>query len=228
MKEKNSITQKNDKIEPTKLPSFSVIPNLSFFSQNSNTLEFDGIEKKLIRYRREDMRIGKKVTNIPSLRYVIYSLTHLNELLSALEISKEYHLRNNRYNTNKIRYLVTTEMQLVFAKEGTPNESVPAHYRMTCEEKENAQCLAAGNIYVKKIGNHFQITKINHKSGDFKPELESMKWALAILLAHEASLPENFLPDTLVIEKINSSGGGETSYSKTKKDLTDDLADHIA
>ncbi|MBX9704272.1 MAG: hypothetical protein K2X39_08990 [Silvanigrellaceae bacterium] len=173
-----------------------------------------------IYYNRANERCGVHSNRESS--FTVYSLPNLLALLNLL---KEADKGSCKFSTNKIRYLVTTDKQLFFALEGTPNAIVPAHYQMSSETIENAKCLAAGNIYLTQ-DNGFKIKKINHKSGDFTPCFDSIKWVLALLLANE-SLLQNFIPETIEIEELDVNGGQAGSYFVTKQNLAELLTPHI-
>jgi hypothetical protein len=90
----------------------------------------------------------------------------------------------------KLRFIVDTDGILWFAPEGRPNRTTPAHYQMTGSPYMDARCLAAGNFYFRKKENQQYTLAITNKSGDFKPKLESLKWAIAILAVNLKNLPD--------------------------------------
>ncbi|MBX9704344.1 MAG: hypothetical protein K2X39_09355 [Silvanigrellaceae bacterium] len=203
------------------------VPDFSIFPAKKSSLVFDNetIVHPIKYNRLEEGRRGKLPAD--SRRYVIYPLANLNDLLNQLKIDKSSQGINS-YSTKKIRYLVTTNYQLMFALEGFPNDKVPHHYHMCGEEKNNAYCLGAGTIFLERNLDQFQITIINHQSGDFSPPVDSLKWVLALLLANESLLPgENFFPDTLKLIEMNAKGSYENDYLTDKVTLTKSLSRHI-
>lgn len=136
----------------------------------------------------------KKITT--SASFSINSLKTLGDLLQEKKQGKE---------TPDLRYLVDTSGTAWFARETRDNEpKAPAHYKMTGERSNAARCKTAGNIFFNE--DYSVLLKINHKSGDFRPSFESIKWLLAILVVNEKALPFD-LPKVLTIEELNYNGG---------------------
>ena len=146
----------------------------------------------------------------------IYPIDFLNVLLE--KIKKNSGVDDNRHT---IRFLVDIYGRLWFAEEGGPGKIIPAHYQITGEPANSARCITAGNITFS--ANHKEIIAINHKSGDFKPPFDTLKWVLAILVANEHRLEAAFvsLAATINIQKLSSSLGsdGEPTYAIEKAEL---------
>lgn len=143
--------------------------------------------------------------------YPIYSISELGELL--------FLLRSKSSTACAVRYLVDTSFHLWFAKEGIASAKTPAHYQMTGEPASSARCIAAGNLYFSP--DYREIIGMNHKSGDFRPHFDSIKWLLAILIAHDDMLSSSSIEVSaaLNIEKLTSSGGHEATYTLEKEEL---------
>lgn len=107
----------------------------------------------------------------------------------------------------KLRFIVGIDGMLWFANEGRPSRTTPAHYQMTGADYLDAQCLAAGNFSFKKENQQYSLA-ITNKSGDFKPNLECLKWAIAILALNLKSSPDLLnIKDEI---KIQSSPSDDT------------------
>ncbi|MCX7116706.1 MAG: hypothetical protein NTW94_02120 [Legionellales bacterium] len=122
-----------------------------------------------------------------------------------------------------LRYLVDTENKLWFALEGPGGgHYTPCHYQMTGEPSSNSRCIAVGNIEISdKAGGGFQVAMLNHKSGDFSPNFDTLQWVLGILLANEKTLSAAniFFAPHLSLEKLTSRGGTDETFSVTKSEL---------
>ncbi|KTD20690.1 hypothetical protein [Legionella londiniensis] len=161
--------------------------------------------------------------------FIIYPLCKLDSLLLVLKENlskKQSNLSEDAWRDDdleessyKIRYLVDENYRVWFAEEGAAGKKIPAHYQMTGESVSSARCIAAGNITFDK--NFGQITAVNHKSGDFRPEFSSIKWLLAILLAGQDLLEKINLKfaDIITIEELSSSGGLEKKHYFSAKSL---------
>lgn len=99
----------------------------------------------------------------------------------------------------KVRFLISNNYELLFAPEGTPNSTVPAHYQMTgAQLQSNASCITAGNF---KINKNKEIVLVNHKSGDFRPTFNSLQWAFAVCFANDVKFAE-----TITIVQLGDRG----------------------
>lgn len=89
-----------------------------------------------------------------------------------------------------------------------PGTKIPVHYQLTGDSRESAACICAGNLFFED--DYKTLKKVNHKSGDFKPSFESLKWLLAVLMTYKQQSREhpsiNF-KETMLIEKLNANGG---------------------
>ena len=149
------------------------------------------------RFRENNLR---KRNEPIELDIKIYPLSKLPELIEKVRGKKL---------THKIRYLVDTNYKLWFAEEGTPSKTIPPHHRMS----NSSFCFSAGNI--RFTADFKSIHWSNHKSGDFQPSFDSIKWLLAILVANQEllksiSLP---LPPQLLINELTSSGGDKAAHT---------------
>ncbi|WP_133130326.1 hypothetical protein [Legionella yabuuchiae] len=130
-------------------------------------------------------------------RLTIYPMAQLHLLLAEL---KEKPLSDFEDEDDyKIRYLLDEEYALWFGLEGFPGARIPAHYQLTGKTRDEATCLAAGNI---QFSSDFKtIVAINNKSGDFRPSFESIKWGLAVLIHNREQISDVVqFSDTLCIE----------------------------
>ncbi len=96
----------------------------------------------------------------------LYPLFSLESLIETTDLEDNYKI---------IRYVVTADNQLIFARNGTASFSVPFHTEMA------THCLTAGDIF---INENNQIAAINNSSGHFRPDWPSMVFLLRILLNH--------------------------------------------
>lgn len=141
----------------------------------------------------------------------IYPLSELPALIEVLRAKVDPKLKL------KIRYMVDTAGKLWLAEEGGASSLIPAHYQMTGASAKEASCIAAGNITFSE--DYKTIDVINHKSGDFVPAFDSLKWLLAILVANTDVLAPVTLPPILSIERLSSAGGFEEACPLEKKPL---------
>lgn len=132
----------------------------------------------------------------------------INQLLKDKICHKEI-CGNKVYKV--LRFLLRTNGELVFAHEGCPNGIIPAHWHMTGAHRVfDAFCITAGNVFFDE-NNILQI--INHKSGDFRPEFDSLQFVFPELIKSIS------LDKTLEIQKLCSSGALEQTYKITHKDI---------
>jgi hypothetical protein len=143
--------------------------------------------------------------------FSIYPLSELPALIEVLRAKVDPELKL------KIRYMVDTAGKLWLAEEGGASSRIPAHYQMTGASAKEASCIAAGNITFSP--DYKTIDVINHKSGDFVPAFDSLKWLLAILVANADVLAPVTLPPILSIERLSSVGGFEEACLLEKEPL---------
>ncbi|WP_298627659.1 hypothetical protein [uncultured Legionella sp.] len=99
-----------------------------------------------------------------------------------------------------LRFLLKTNGELVFAHEGPPGDVVPSHWQMTGEENSLfAECYTAGNALFSIEDDLLQI--INHKSGDFRPEFDSLLFLLPELIKNKIPMG-----NSLEIQQLDNSG----------------------
>ena len=150
------------------LPPSEVVPPGDLFGPLGETPQFKG---------NNESRNNKLVGN-----YVISTMNTLPELIAE---TRQLSIKN----VITLRFLLTTKFELLFAKEGRPNTTTPAHFAMTGEVQNAAWCITAGNI---KIDQDNKIIHISHMSGDFQPSWESLQYALFALLACGAQFSDKF------------------------------------
>ena len=142
--------------------------------------------------------------------YNIYPICKLEELIR--KIKAEQSIRT-------IRFLVDCDGKMWFAEEGAANAYIPAHYQMTGNPSGTARCIAAGNLQLS--ADYKKLIMMNHKSGDFRPTLDSLKWPLAFLIANESAAEGAIqLATDLTIEQLSPSGAPTGIYTLSKSDLT--------
>jgi len=97
-----------------------------------------------------------------------------------------------------LRYVVTSDYQMLLAPEGRPSKSIPQHLEMP----NGATCIAAGNIFISTTEPR-QILGINHQSGDFQPGAGSLLWPLTILSQNPEILTSTL---SVYISQVNEHG----------------------
>lgn len=103
-----------------------------------------------------------------------------------------------------------TTGELVFAAEGAPRQHIPAHYQMADKNPREALCVSAGNAF---FDENNKLVAIDHKSGDFRPTFDSLKFALGAMLNANVSMDEE-----IVLRQLDYAGALEKNYSiKTEK-----------
>lgn len=173
------------------LPIFN--HELSSFVSSKTTIKsleelFPGTQAVSIHYRRHPKY---KRNHEKNETYIVHSLKTLPELFIQLTDLYKSESEDNE-NHFVLRYIVQ-EGNAWFAKEGTDF----AHYRMTGALAKDSSCMAAGNLFFSK--DFKELIAINHESGDFEPQSQSMKWLLIILFINKKNLHFNFL-DSLKIK----------------------------
>ena len=131
--------------------------------------------------------------------YKIYTIETLKDLFDEQKRNKEIDC--------DLRFLVDIYGTLWFARETHDgvHPAAPAHQYMA--SKDN--CRTAGNLFFDATRE--TLLKINHKSGDYRPSFESLKWLLIILVLNEEKLPFK-LPETLEIDQLNYSNAPIYTY----------------
>ena len=163
-------------------------------------------------FRASNHRVKAKVENNES-----YKLSGLKDLANLISHQNEIS------DKKALRFLLTKNDELLFAREGRPVPSViPAHWNMSGMSHNSACCKSAGNIY---FNQNMKIDKINHKSGDFVPSFDSLKSVLAILVKLDITF--DMLTDNIQINELDSSGGAKTSYKVSKKLLKEQITQII-
>ncbi|MBA2652488.1 MAG: hypothetical protein H0U73_09520 [Tatlockia sp.] len=114
--------------------------------------------------------------------YTIFSVNTLPELIEELRKSTDK-------DTITLRFVVTPNNEISFAREGAPNSFIPAHFAMTGLVQTAALCKTAGNIKINKTN---EVVFISHKSGDFQPSWPSLIHGLFALLACNVKFADEF------------------------------------
>lgn len=139
--------------------------------------------------------------------FILYPFAQLNELI-ALVCTKPLDDDEALY---KIRFVMDCHYQVWFAKEGTPCATIPGHGQML----EGHTCITAG---VLRFSKDFKTLEIDHKSGDYRPAFDSLKWFLAALMVNfEARKIQ--LPATLSILRLNSAGASKNQSILALEDI---------
>lgn len=125
-----------------------------------------------------------RMEGLKSFRHSFYPMSKLSVLIDLLKKMPLDTFDEDNFDIFSVRYLVTTDKQILFAREGEASKLIPGHRQM------RSKCIAAGNIFFSRDFKF--ITKINHQSGDFHPSASSLFWPLAILHAMQAPLAEQF------------------------------------
>lgn len=137
---------------------------------------------------------------------VYHDITGLRELL------RQY---DRHYRPEKpivIRFLLDSNHNLSFGEEGSPSENVPAHCQLDRFHKYGSidtapTCICSGNLMFDKSSPEPELLKINHKSGDFRCDFQSLQFALRKLLSFDINISSQ-----LEIEELNRSGAHVNSF----------------
>lgn len=145
-------------------------------------------------------RLDQKKLYSGEPEHVIATLNNVNTLLAELKASELDEYEDSIYDESapaysekySLRYLVTPNMQMLFAKEGQLSKIVPGHKYMA------DTCLAAGNIFFSK--DYSRVILITHDSGDFQPNANSLLWPAIILALCPAAACLAFDCENIVIK----------------------------
>ena len=156
-------------------------------------------------YEQPVLLIGNKnvTRNFPKFDYTIHTLKTVHQLL------QEGH--------RKLRFLQMPNYEVRFGLEGYAGPHIPPHYLMVSDKatQSSAQCITDGDI---KFNEQGEITSINHKSSDFLPLFDSLKWVLASLIANNVAFSEEF-----IIRELDSSGGFKANHQVNLQTLKEEL-----
>lgn len=138
--------------------------------------------------------------------FKIYPITRLAALIQVLRVQVP--------KRHTILFLVDNGERIWFAGYAPPDPAIeteyhiPMHYQMTGYPAKSASCRTAGVIEMSD--DYKLITKISNKSCSFKPTVDSIKWALAILVFCKSILDEQSitLSKELHMEEYSSAVGG--------------------
>jgi hypothetical protein len=144
----------------------------------------------------DEVHCSININSIPRNHILDCELVSLSNLKTFLVDSPE---------KKDLRFIVGTDGILWFAPEGIPSINVPAHFQMTGSSFYNAKCLTAGNFSFKPKNDQYILTIIN-KSGDFKPNIQSLKWVIAILAVNLETSPDLLNINDDVVIKESPSG----------------------
>lgn len=131
--------------------------------------------------------------------FTIFPFAQLNELIDTV-CSRSFD--EDDEPLYKIRFIMDSTYQVWFAEEGTPCAKIPGHGQII----EGRTCLTAG---VLRFSNNIDTLKIDHKSGDYRPQFDSLKWFLAALIINMKTIKIK-LPSTLSLLRLYSNGGNES------------------
>lgn len=153
----------------------------------------------LISKKRTPAVLGKY-----SIRQSIYSWMALHELiailkkitLSPFDSEDDFESEDDRLNKYSIRFVIDSEMQIWFAREGTYSGSIPAHSHMVDDES----VFAAGNLLLSE--DYRSIVGITNKSGHYEPGLGTLVYVIAVLfsLENHPKFPLKFAPNITLTE----------------------------
>lgn len=163
--------------------------------------------------------VGSRMRRMPNRReYLIHAVQSLGQFIDNIQneyimkkIKKES--RNERLSEDKnrllhtIRYILTENDELLFAKEGVE----PPHFIMpkSASSANGARCRCAGNLIFNE--DFSKIVMVNNSSGDFEPPPESLKDVLLVLwVLHEKNLI--VLDDFLEMKLYSKSQQHGVSY----------------
>lgn len=146
------------------------------------------------------VRLDQKKLYSGEPEHVVVTLNNITTLVNELKQSELDEYEERTYNENaptysekySLRYLVTPNMQMLFAKEGQLSKTIPGHRHMA------DTCLAAGNIFFSK--DYSRVTMITHDSGDFQPNANSLLWPIIILTLCSAPSCPAFDTENIVIK----------------------------
>jgi hypothetical protein len=143
----------------------------------------------------------------PAPIYSAYELENLYQLpKSNVCDDDDLELHDAKYQAQKLkmlRFLLTTSGEMRFAREGRPvAKYIPPHYMM-------GDCLTAGNMLVNPQN---EIVKINNKSGDFRPNGNTLQYAIMSLRLITLKHSGIKIADTIDIEFMPNT---RTSYTRT-------------
>lgn len=126
------------------------------------------------------VRQPRKPRRDNSYEHTLYPVEALESLIGILRE------RNDPDHDLKysVRYIVDENRGMWFSFEGVASFSTPGHREMA------SRCLAAGNVFFSD--DYTSITKITHCSGDFRPDVGSLVWPLAILAAKDMPFHDSF------------------------------------
>lgn len=105
--------------------------------------------------------VSARKARLESQRPPTYTANTLPQLLNSTK-SKEF------------RFALTNNNELVFGREGLPTLCTPAH----CDLVQGSTCQSAGNIEFNKQN---QIIRVRNKSGDFKPDFQSLQFVFMVI-----------------------------------------------
>lgn len=125
--------------------------------------------------RRLSSDRARKNSSVPK----VYTIDNIADLFASFDMIYE----------PQIRFVIDKDERALFGEMGPLIGSTPGH-----EEMSNHRCLTAGVLTFD--GGYKTITGISHRSGFFKPSLESLVWAFKFLF----SMTKFELPSTLDID----------------------------
>ncbi len=138
--------------------------------------------------------------------FKIYPISQLGSLIESLRVQIP--------PKHTVLFLVDDSGKIWFAGDEVPSPDVetefriPMYYQMTGRPAINARCMTAGTLEFSADYQH--IDTMGNRSCTFKPTFDSLKWALAILIANRAGLEEQSIrfKAELTLEQYSTGVGG--------------------
>ncbi|MDR3443281.1 MAG: hypothetical protein P4L65_09705 [Legionella sp.] len=158
--------------------------------KQDSTIVRDSLKPTFSEHKFKSQNLGRSKFKA---QFEIHTINTVLQLLQEMQAKNEEPV---------LRYLVDLTNTALFAREKGGVIS-PPHALMTGDIK-GGRCYTAGNLVLN--AEFDTLVKVNHQSGDFRPSFESLQRFLALLVLNEETLPFS-LPEALIVEELDSSGG---------------------
>ncbi len=139
----------------------------------AHPLHYSSAPHTLHRRGRTHPEAASHIYSEEQLTTFLERVSHSNDTLT--EPGWDFSGVLNQESIKRVRFLLGTDSKLCFARSETPTREIPAHSQMA---KDNSPCLAAGDFYFAKIADKWTLIGASNKSGDFKPGIQSLQFAL--------------------------------------------------
>ena len=148
-------------------------------------------------------------------QFIIYPISHLPALIEVL--------RENIPPKHTVLFLMDDSGHMWFAGEQKASPDIetrfriPMHYQMTGKPTHVAFCMTAGVLELSE--DYSTIIRMSNKSCNFKPSFDSLKWAIATLVANQdllKSLSIQFASELNLEEYATLVGGFQGTYHSLK------------